>query len=293
MKNQLINRLNPITICGSAALVAMSAIAMTPKIADAAVTTFGCASQSQCTLLELLDGGAILVDDTFFVEFIPFGPGFDDDVDPSAIEVIGLDDQPLNPGLKYNFNGQISGSGACGADDCEDVDKNGVGFAFITAHVDDNLDPSDPIIKDNSIRFPEDGFTVSGDTAAIIGFELLDAPGFSDLLSKGVCAVDDPATSSQFTGCQEFIAEATTNGDPNNLIQENQLFDELEFQPQSVVSASNTISGNRDDENDSFEVAMFEQRFSQVPEPLTMFGAATAAGFGAFFTRKVGKKGKK
>ena len=282
MKNQLINRLNPISICGSAALVAVSAIALSPQIAEAAVMTDGCALPTECTLLEMIDGGGIIVDNIFFGVFDAFG---DDGIDPSLIRVIGLDDDPLNPGLKYDLTASPVSS--------EIFDAGG--FSFILAFGNINQEPT---IKDNSLRLYEDGFSVTGDTAAVVLFEQLDGLEFPGFLTKGACAVEDPATSSSFEGCQDFIADGTTNGDPNNLITENQLFDQIEFADVNFPSistgtASNSVSGGRDNDTDTFEITMFEQRFSQVPEPLTMFGAATAAGFGAFFTRKVGKKGKK
>ena len=282
MKNQLINRLNPITVCGSAALVAVSAIALSPQIAEAVVMTQGCALQTECTLLEMIDGGSILVDNIFFGVLEADGAI---GIDPSLIRVIGLDDDPLNPGLKYDLTASPVSS------EIEDAE----GFDFLLFFGNINQQPT---IKDNSLRLYEDGFSVTGDTAAVFLGEELDGLEFPGSLIKAACAVEDPATTPIFGFCQDVIANVTTNGDPDNLITENQLFDHIEFADVNFPSistgtANNIVSGSRANDIDTFEITMFEQRFSQVPEPLTMFGAATAAGFGAFFTRKVGKKDKK
>jgi hypothetical protein len=77
----------------------------------------------------------------------------------------------------------------------------------------------------------------------------------------------------------------------DNKNDDQQLTDLVNFpQPQFSLPVSTTIQVNGDFAGDMANVTMFEQRFSQVPEPLTMLGAATAAGFGIFFKRKLNKK---
>ena len=64
------------------------------------------------------------------------------------------------------------------------------------------------------------------------------------------------------------------------------------FAPESSIASSLTLQIVSDSAGNTTSVNMFEVRFEQVPEPLTMLGAGMAAGFGAFFKRKLDKNGK-
>lgn len=122
-----------------------------------------------------------------------------------------------------------------------------------------------PLIKDNSLALTEFSFMGTGGLLAI-SESVNDAAG-NDLGSK-------------------LVFFDNSSGVEN-------LTDSLDFDPQSSLLISKNIFVGGDNIGDMVNLTMFEQRFSQVPEPLTMLGAATAAGFGAFFKRELNNKKKK
>jgi hypothetical protein len=74
-----------------------------------AVTTTGCASPTSCTMEELFDGGTIRVHDKLFSGWTLFlNGGFPADPELGNVVVSGLDDDALNPGLRYSSNGEWS-----------------------------------------------------------------------------------------------------------------------------------------------------------------------------------------
>jgi hypothetical protein len=103
----------------------------------------GAASSVQAIpLQDLFDGGSILVDDKLFSGWTLFNmestdPAFDPDF--SLIEVTGLDDDPMNPGIRIEPNGQLQ---------VQDFNFVDVFFGFTV----DVLDPQ-YVIKDASLAF--------------------------------------------------------------------------------------------------------------------------------------------
>ena len=77
--------------------------------APAQIITDGCASPTECTLEELFNGGSFLIGDKAFVNWIL------DDAEPnldfSQVIVTPLDDDPLNPGLLFDWGDQLVGDG--------------------------------------------------------------------------------------------------------------------------------------------------------------------------------------
>lgn len=84
-------------------------VALGAGVAGAAVITTGCDTDgdSACSLEEMLRGGTITVGDKLFDNW-----AFDDlstvSVSTTGISVVPLDDQPLNPGLRFVANGNLS-----------------------------------------------------------------------------------------------------------------------------------------------------------------------------------------
>ena len=64
------------------------------------------------------------------------------------------------------------------------------------------------------------------------------------------------------------------------------------FASQSSIFSSLVLQIVSDSPGNTTSLNMFEVRFQLVPEPLTMLGAGMAAGFGAFFKRKLDKNEK-
>src|SRR5688572_27762279 len=97
-----------------AVLLAVAGVALGLQAAHASVLTTSCSNVNvSCTLQELFDGGSISVDGKRFSNWELVGLGFDAAVGPdlTRIAVFGLDDQPLNPGLQYRANGQLTTAG--------------------------------------------------------------------------------------------------------------------------------------------------------------------------------------
>jgi hypothetical protein len=197
---------------------------------------------SAAILQDLIDGASLTVGDKLFsdwttpvVDIVDFGGGT---VAPdfSQVEVLPLDDDPLNLGLKFNANGQFVVLGL------DVLTVNFLGFRVST------LDGS-ARITDNSLSI-EDGFSFPGDGGGLNIFEFVADAGGGDLGVKDVFADN------------EFDAFKLT--------------DSADFAPQSEVFVAKVIVvfGTSDTSNVSLD--MFTQRFSlaprdgQIPEPLSV-----------------------
>lgn len=186
------------------------------------------------SLQDLFDGQSIIVKDKKFsnwsLDFVlSTDPAFDPDF--NLIEVIPLDDQPINPGLRFEANNQLT---------VTDANFLDVTFSFNVEVLNPNL-----FIKDNSLEIT--GFflernTVDGDPLIAITEDIFDRNGNS-LASKLVevdSVVDNRFDSAEFA-LQQFI-----------FVQKN-------------ILVAGLAPG------DSAELITFEQKFSQVPEPSTYF----------------------
>lgn len=196
------------------------------------------------SLSALFQGATITADDKLFdaftlVDLQTVNGGF---ADPTKIDVTPLIDDPLDPGIKFTaaFDALGTPSGHTGASSVHFV------FSF-------NVTTTNqlPLIKDNSLRINQWSFD-SGPLPSIqVSEQVFDAAG-APLGTK--------------------LAVATPQSQPND----GSLFDDLQFTPRSFVHIVKQIDIVGPGDNDMARLLMFEQRFSQVPEPcgLILLGAA-------------------
>ena len=179
-----------------AVLLAVAGAAPGPQGAHASVLTTSCSNVNvSCTLQELFDGASISVDGKRFSNSELVGLGFDAAVGPdlTRIAVFGLDDQPLNPGLQYRANGQLTTAG---------LDSIVLSYDF-------DVESLSPLrTKDNSLQLS--GFSFGGDGGSIDVFEfVLDQAG-ADLGTKNVFA-DQLAQDFSLSDATEFAPHSVVN----------------------------------------------------------------------------------
>jgi hypothetical protein len=227
-----------------AILALMGLLGLGAGTLHATVMTSGCADANQsCSLNELLAGGSIIIDDKRFDDW--FADDFSSSpLDLGSIEVLPLDDQPLNPGLQFDSNGEFSTVGF----DLIDVF---LGFTVST------LDGS-ARIKDNSLEI--NGFDFG---AGNVG-------GFIDIFED------------VFDGNGTLIGEKFVTAD-NLAPPIFDLTDTAQFTPQPQIFVDTLILLGGDDPADTVSLDRFTQRFSQIPvsqipEPATLalFGLGLA-----------------
>jgi len=211
-------------------------------------------------LQDLFNGGSIIAGDKLFDQWTlnyvvtdaddPIFPGFTPHPNLSNIDVTPLHDGDLNPGpgLRFDTNGELF------------VVGDGF-FAFIDMSFSFRALVLDPLlkIKDNSLIIVEalvDGVFDSGVgiTEEIIGSQG-NIRGFKDV------------SIEQFDG-ELFV-------DP---------FDRAEFHPQTEIIVTKNILVWASDFEDVASLDVFEQRFSQVPEPSIIL-LITAGGLMGFAFR--------
>jgi hypothetical protein len=193
----------------------------------ALLLVFGVVANVQAIPLGDLFGGAtITVGDKVFADWQIFF--LDSNVMPDVflIDVQPLADQPLNPGLRFTANGQLTV-----ADDT--FIKFGFGFSVATLS-------GEPLIKDNSVELLDFSFAGAGGKISVA----------EDVL--------DPA--GNLLAVKEVFAD--------NALQDFQLFDEEAFDPQALIFVEKTIVVFGDFAGDLVNLEVFDQRFSQVPEPV-------------------------
>lgn len=203
------------------------------------------AENSQAVLLsDLFQGATITADDKLFNAFtlINLQTVNGGFANPTQIDVTPLVDDPLNPGIKFTaaFDALGTPSGHTG--------PSSVQFTFsFNVSTTNQL----PLIKDNSLLINGWAFD-SGPLASIqVSEQVFDTDGV--LLGTKLASVT-PQTQN--------------------------LSDTLQFSPRSFVRVVKQINIVGPGDNDMARLTMFEQRFSQVPEPssLTMFAAASLLG---------------
>jgi hypothetical protein len=196
--------------------------------AQATVITSGCANTNvSCTLDELVNGGSIVIDDKLFDSwFVTDSSSLS--IDIGGIDVLALDDQPLNPGVQFNANGNLSTVGSTLID---------LVLAFSVATLDGSAR-----IKDNSLEIRE--FSFGNNVGGFISI-------FEDIFDpSGTLLGEKSVTADNF---------------PPPILD---LFDSAEFAPQSLVSVVKLISLSGDGPDDIVSLDAFVQRFSQVPVPV-------------------------
>lgn len=158
---------NPLTLTPLVSLAAAGAIGF----------SFAPAQAATVTLQELFDGATLQVGDKLFANWLLFAdPGL---IDYSKVTVTGLNDDPNNPGLLYDFGDQISGSGV-------NVSA-GLAFAFVVGVVNGHQ-----LIEDTSLKLKD--FTVTGDGSVFAVAVPLDIGG-SGALSGPVVVGSDANTT--------------------------------------------------------------------------------------------------
>jgi len=208
------------------------------------VVAFATTSAQAVPLSDLFAGQTMTVDDKLFSNWELFqvtDPEFSAPIDLSLIDVTGLDDDPLNPGLHFEANGQLTVSG---------LDFLDLNFGFDVTVMDPGFR-----IKDNSLEITE--FAMG------------------DLNLGGLILIEE--TIFDAAGNEIGFKEAFVD----NFLFEEQLFDSAEFADMVTISVEKNILIAGDDFDDVVELISFEQHFSQkaVPEPSTwlLMGVGLAA----------------
>jgi hypothetical protein len=219
----------------------------------ALVITNGCADPSKCTMAELFAGGTITVNDKLFdnwnIDEIPT------QIDLSQIVILGLDSQPLNPGIHY----------AAGAGGQELYFTTGEVFGMAFSYTVEALDEKF-LIKDNSLGFSGGGSVGEENPygEASITERVEDQNG-NVLGNKEVWATLD------FNDGFEFDFE-----------------DSIIFAPQSLLHIFTELYIDSETANNVL-ISSFTQHFSQeasIPEPSTLLLlGAGLAGVGLFRRR--------
>lgn len=208
---------------------------ITPLIALGLV--FATSGAQAIPMKDLFAGADITVGDKLFDNW---GLEYDDSdgaIDYSLIEVTGDDADPLNIGLHFDANGQLS---VFGADSFLDIS-----FVFdVTV-----LDP-DFLINGSSLEITETAFAGEGGLITIL------------------------ETVSDSDGNEIDLMEALVdNLEGDEMLSDSLVFDPLA----SVSVIKDILIFTDDFEDDSAELVSFEQHFSQtrrgvdVPEPSTLF----------------------
>jgi hypothetical protein len=152
------------------------------------------------------------------------------------VEVTPLIDDPLNPGLKFTVPFDAIGT-PFGHD----------GLSSVTAIFEFDVQTTSglALIKDNSLLINDYTFDAGPNAFIQITEQVLDASGGSlgDKLA--------------------IVHGGDLPDDPDH-------FDSLDFDPQSFLHVRKTINVVGPNTNDGARLEMFEQRFSQVPEPGTL-----------------------
>jgi len=192
---------------------------------------------SQAILLsDLVQGQTITADDKIFKDWAVLEQVTNLGViDLTQIDVTPLVDDPLNPGVKFTATPDALGTL---------FGHNGGAFVLFRFGFTVQTTTGLALIKDNSLVI-NDWIFDSHPNASIRISEIVRAADGDPLGTKSVIAVpgDEP-----------------NSGNPNH-------FDSAEFKPQSLVRVEKLIDIRGPEFNDGARLTMFEQRFSQVPEP--------------------------
>ncbi|RLA04173.1 MAG: hypothetical protein DRQ54_09875 [Gammaproteobacteria bacterium] len=212
-------------------------IVMWPFGAMAWVSTVGCSGPPTCSLAELFAGGSIVVDTKIFADWELVSIESDGVVpDYTQILVEGLDDGGLDPGNGLRFSG--NGELAISGEDVLELE---------------------------------------------LGFSVTEFQSTRDIVGSTLTTVSDTATGRAIVSIAEFVSGAVGAGQGDNEISNDPFFapaevtDSIEFPvAQKTIMVTEEILIEGRDPADSASLDVFEQRFSQVPEP--RLGTAIAVG---------------
>ena len=226
------------------------------RCAEAAVVTSGCASTSQCTLQELVDGGSITVGRLVFSDFAFIDGERDPGGPPQATQMIvtGLEDGGANPGqgLSYDFDNELSMASG--------------GSQFMTFRfafsVSDLLSQS----------------VITGHTLNMASFINAGNPG----TFEGQLDVRDTVETPTAIGLGNAFVESVIFDSVGVNVLNNP--DQISFAHQSAIRVSTVVNGMT---TDQIELGVLEQRFSTaVPEPESF--ALIAGGFAFLLVVRTG-----
>jgi hypothetical protein len=202
-------------------------------------------------LADLIQGQTVMADDKLFSnwQLTQLDLTGDAVADLDMIDVTPLTDDPLNPGLKFT-----APVGALGTD----FDNAGNSSANLVFSFDAQTTDGRPLIKDNSLLI--NGFVFDSGPQALIN------------ISETISDASGIALEGKFVQAQ-----------PSDVGMEGLLpshFDEANFAPQASVHVVKMIEIIGPGMFDGAFLTMFEQRFSQVPEPSCTAFACIAVLFG-------------
>ena len=198
------------------------------------------------TLLELVQGQTITADDKLFNNWAVLQQDVNNGIiNLNLITVTPIVDDPLNPGIK--FTGTVDSLGTL-------FGHPGGAFARLRFSFQVQTTDGRPLIKDNSLLINDFLFDAGPNATIQITETLRDVTG-APIGDKSVIARngDTPGT-----------------GNPAH-------FDVANFAPRSVVLVEKFIEVLGPGTNDGARLLMFEQRFSQIPEPNAAAIAAVLA----------------
>ncbi len=233
------------------ALVAAGLFLASPRPAGAFIYTIGCAGATSCTVAELFAGGTITVNGNRFADF-ELEDNDPDGITPDFTRIVveGKDDGGLVPGPGIKF----SGNGELVIVGTDRLDM-AIGFSVT------ELDP-DPDLRDNSLTI-----------------------------------LSDSVVGTAFLEVGEFVADASGVGLGQKQVETDPFFappittDAIEFrivQRKLIIEKDILLQGSA--AGDFAELDMFEQRFSQVPEPGGALSlVAGAAGLWALSRRRAAR----
>jgi hypothetical protein len=200
------------------------------------------AAEAQAVLLSaLFQGSTITADDKLFNNFTLTSSVSTNGgfADPTQIDVTPLIDDPLDPGIKFTaaFGALGTPSGHTGPSSIQFT------FAF-----DVSTTNQLPLIKDNTLRITDWSFDSSALASIQVSEQVFDS---SNVLLGTKLATVTPLTQN--------------------------LLDTLQFSPRSFVHIIKQINITGPNTNDMARLLMFEQRFSQIPEPhsITLFAVTS------------------
>jgi len=193
------------------------------------------------SLEELVQGATLTADDKLFENWQLQQLDLTGDAvaDLTMIDVTPIVDDPLNPGLKFTAPLGAIGTAFFNAG------NSSVNLVF---SFDVRTTSGLPLIKDNSLLIND--FVFDSGPQALIN------------ISESISTGDGIALGSKFVQAQ-----------PSDLGMEGLLpdhFDEADFSPQSEIHVVKMIEILGPGQFDGAFLTMFEQRFSQVPEPATV-----------------------
>ncbi len=195
------------------------------------------AAKLQATpLSDLFQGGTITADDKLFSGFTLIGnqPVNGGIADPTMIDVTPLVDDPLDPGIKFT-----APVGALGTP----FGHTGGSSILFVFSFDASTTNQQPLIKDNSLRLNSWTFDAGPLASIQVSENVFDAAGNQ-------------------IGAKNTVAKPGEQPGSSPLH-----FDTAEFTPRAIVHVVKTVLIQGPGDNDGAFLTMFEQRFSQVPEP--------------------------